>query len=141
MDLDIARHSIDIQSPFTPISKFEQEEAELLPGNLFSNSEDSSPAKGRGNSGRWGRVLNLLLATLALFFGLLAVSGWILYWRALPGTRLMGEINGLVPECRHLWLQLHGYNYLAWALLTHASSNRADTFRRGSAVDAGPQDG
>jgi hypothetical protein len=101
MDLDIARHSTDIQSPYTPTSKLEQEEAELLPGNLFSGPDDSSPVKGRENSGRWGRILNLLLTVLALFFGLLAVVGWILYWRALPGTRLMGEINGLVPECRH----------------------------------------
>ncbi|KAK3291464.1 uncharacterized protein B0H64DRAFT_246203 [Chaetomium fimeti] len=99
MDLDTVRLSIDVVSPETPSFKFEQEEAELLPGNSdFSNSSELNLAKVRRNSDRWGRVLSLLLAVLALFFGLLAVAGWVLYWRALPGTRLVGEINGLVPE-------------------------------------------
>lgn len=106
MDLDSARDSIDIQTPNTPTSKFEQEEAELLPGNLLSDLENSKPAKGRRNLGRWSRFLNLLLVALGLFFGLLAVAGWVLYWRALLGIRLMGEINGLVPECRYSGLQL-----------------------------------
>lgn len=110
MDLDTARHIIDIQSPYTPTSKLEQEEAELLPGNPFSDSEDSNPAKGSRNSGRWGRVLNLVIAVLAIFFGLLAAVGWILYWRALQGTRLMGEINHLVPECRHSQLRPPGFD-------------------------------
>lgn len=108
MDLDSARYSIDIQSPNTPTSKFEQEEAELLPGNLFSDSEDSKPVNARENPDRGVRCLNLLLAVLGLFFGLLAVAGWVLYWRALSGTRLMGEINGLVLEFWHPELRSPG---------------------------------
>ncbi|KAK4151591.1 hypothetical protein C8A00DRAFT_35738 [Chaetomidium leptoderma] len=99
MDLDTARYSIDIASPMTPNSKSEQEEAGLLPSDdaLFGLEEPGQVRRAR-NIWRWKRILNPLLALLALFSSLLAVAGWIMYWRALPGLHLVGEINGLVPE-------------------------------------------
>jgi hypothetical protein len=50
-----------------------------------------------------------VLLILSVLSNLIAMLGWIMYWRTLPGTRLLGEINGLIPECKMLRLSLPAF--------------------------------
>ncbi|KAH6613572.1 hypothetical protein B0J18DRAFT_469915 [Chaetomium sp. MPI-SDFR-AT-0129] len=104
MNSSSARSSVDLSSSTIPNPKYEhdQEAAGLLPSPTFS--DDSREAK-RGAKHRWhlgGRCKtwwwDTFRAVLGLLIGLIGITGWVMYWRALPGVRLMGEINGLVPE-------------------------------------------
>jgi hypothetical protein len=102
MDLNtgIARYSADGLSPVTPISRSEREEAALLPDGSLTVLAQSGRAKRSWKRSKWKRALTPLLASLAVFSALLALVGWVLYWRSLSGRWLAGEINGLVPECK-----------------------------------------
>ncbi len=67
----------------------------LLPGPAVAGMEKKHR--------RWwscvGRVWKGLVVVLWVVGALVAVAGWVLYWAAVPGTRLLGDINGLVPNC------------------------------------------
>jgi hypothetical protein len=94
-------YSIDIVSPITPLTKEEQEGEGLLPcTSPLSDFNESGRARNPRNLGGWRRVLNPILAVVALLSSLFAVAGWVLYLQTLQGLRLVGEINGLVPECK-----------------------------------------
>jgi hypothetical protein len=103
MDLNpgTARYSTDELAPVMPTSRSEREEAALLPDSSLTGLEKSSRSSRK--LWIWSRLKKAsipLLASLAVFSTLLALVGWILYWRSLAGWRLAGEINGLVPECK-----------------------------------------
>jgi hypothetical protein len=105
------RHSIDI-SASSPIQwrklleekkDLEDEDEDegvemLLPGPSAPGME-----KHRTRGRRWCRRLwKCFVVVLWVVLGLVAVVGWVLYWATVPGTRLAGEINGLVPNCECL---------------------------------------
>ncbi|KAK4234660.1 hypothetical protein C8A03DRAFT_37551 [Achaetomium macrosporum] len=99
MDADTARNSIDVSSSLSPLSKSEEEGVGLLPANPSTSCEqDPRKVNDSCNLRQRRRILNALLAVIALLFGLLAAFGWIMYWWASYGLHLAGEINGLVPE-------------------------------------------
>jgi hypothetical protein len=101
MDADTARYSIDVSSSLSGVSKSEEEGDRLLPSSSGVADEQSlGKQNGSRARDRWRRILNFLLAVLALLLGVLAAVGWIMYWRASSGLHLVGEINGLVPECK-----------------------------------------
>ncbi|KAK3305116.1 uncharacterized protein B0T15DRAFT_484837 [Chaetomium strumarium] len=97
MDADITRYSIDVSSSLSAVSKAEEGDR-LLPSSAAADEQCPGKPSGVGLSHRWRRILNLLLAGLALLLAILAAVGWILYWRASSRLHLVGEINGLVPE-------------------------------------------
>ncbi|KAL2162562.1 hypothetical protein VTH06DRAFT_7476 [Thermothelomyces fergusii] len=101
MDRNATRYSIDIGSLGTGPSKFDHEEAELLPDDSTRDPDRPDGQRESHKARKRDGAVNLLLVVLVVLVVLLGIStiaGWVLYWRTLPGTRLMGEINGLIPE-------------------------------------------
>ncbi|SPQ20750.1 4e08c213-3b42-4990-b3c8-ca00dfe960cc [Thermothielavioides terrestris] len=98
--MEPARCSIDASPALPPPSPSEDEGAQLLrnAAESVSGPEEPGEPKKPWRLARRRETVKLLLTALVLLIGVLAVVGWIMYWRATSALHLAGEINGLVPQ-------------------------------------------